>query len=568
MPPEEQQLHEEIVFESKDEIVVETVEKIEGDSVEANNHESNIILAYHELPVSTSSVQHEPPNSRQAPGPPSSRQAPEPPSNTQPPELPSSARPPEPPSDARPPELPPSMEHGPQNHAPAAHPGSTPPEYDAGERKSRGSKSGSSKKKHVSEHEHDEHKGKFWKRTRSAKGSGSSTFGTARTADRTSDVVFKEEEHKQRRSKKESKELKTKPGKTKSRTGSSDSEKDEKHAVHDNPAERPREATPTLERHSRGLPLPPEPSGHPLPVPPTPQRQMSAPDGTDDDNNYDTVEVRKTRSMERVVSAPPPSDDAYDTVQVKVGKPRAPSLDRDTAGDSGTYEVVSCGTSEIDYLYAEVQQSKEKDKTDEKNEETVTDENEDPEDPYSRIKFLKQQQAADNFEAYEAVEDPYSRIKNRAQEKVAEPPDLYEAVEKEQENRDDKNHKYATVNKGEVFQLLIDGENTADSHRNRSQSDTSGMQRPGDELGKRANFVHVMRSTTGEVTSSVEVTSVPIDYTYAKVDLSKKLRRHRNTEGDEGTEEEIFGSENPPPLPPAYASSRQMLIEMGRTSGR
>ena len=519
--------------------------------VEENNHTSQIPLSDNELPESTSTVQHVqhvPPNSTHPPEPAISVHT----------------------SDSQP--RPPSTEHVSPKDVDVVHPGTTSSEYETVECKTVSSKSGISKSKQGSEHEHDEHKGRFWKRTRSAKGISGSTSATDRSSD-----VFKDEEHKHR-SRKESKETKTKTGKTKSRTGSSGSDKDEKHVLHESPIERPREKTPTLERHSRGLPLPPGPSVPPLPVVPIPQRHFSAPGEVEDDNNYETVEVRKTKSMERVKGHPPsPSDDAYDTVQVKVGKPRALSLDHDTGEDSGNYEVVAFNKSEVDYLYAEVQQSKNKETTNEKNvEDTVAEETEeDPEDPYSRIKNLKlKEKVAEMSEALEDAEDPYSSIKNNMQEDDLEVSNLYEDVEKQKENRVDKNHKYASVDKKEVFQLMIDTENSADSERNRSKSDTTGLKRCRNEMDKRANSFHVVRSRTGEAVAKSEVTqankatTLPRDDTYAKVDLSKKTRRRNDTESSGDTEEERHDTEDPPPLPPAYVSSRQMKIEMGRNPGR
>ena len=97
----------------------------------------------------------------------------------------------------------------------------TQPEAESGHEMSRASKAGSSKKKHGSDSDNEEHKGRFWKRTRSSKNSSSS-------GDRTSDAVFQDEEHKNRRKK----ELKTKPGKTKRRTSSTDSEKEQKTTLH------------------------------------------------------------------------------------------------------------------------------------------------------------------------------------------------------------------------------------------------------------------------------------------------------------------------------------------------
>ncbi|XP_078381948.1 uncharacterized protein LOC144664651 isoform X2 [Oculina patagonica] len=581
--PEEQQIQEEIVFESKDAVVMETAEKIEGDSVDANNHKPQTTIAHYEPPPS--SVQHELPCSTQPPVSPSSTQH-VPPSGTR--RVSPSATPHEPQISSHP--HAPETEPGAHANSQPTQPSGSQPEAEAGERTSRASKAGSSKKKRGSEHEHEEHKGKFWKRTRSAK--GSSTSGTAKPvsakpvsaplSDRTSDAAFKEEEHKNRRSRKESKELKTKSGKTKGRTGSTDSEKDEKNVVHDDHIERAREATPTLERQTRGLPPPPGTSGPALPTRPVPQRQLSAPEGAEEDSNYETVDYgRKTKSLERFKAAPKPADDAYDVVEIKIGKPRDSSLDdydsvveRSTGAQrtSDIYEVVPDTDDTVDYLYSEVEKtgSETGKKIDIKNEKMVEDEKVDElEDPYSRIKYQKQLEAAGNSsELDKDVEDPYSKIKYPRQEEETENTELYEDIDKGQENGD-KNHKYSAVDKGEVLRLMIEsGTNMDSSDRNRSQSDAAALQQSGNELPRRPNTIHVVQSTKGEVTQTKgEVASVPFDYTYAEVDLSKKTRRPRNTESGEGTEEENYDSDNPPPLPPAYVSSRQIQIEMGRIAG-
>lgn len=568
------------MFESKDAVVMETAEKIEGDSVDANNHKPQTTIAYYEPPPS--SVQRELPCSTQPPVPPSSTQH-VPLSGTR--RVSPSGTPHEPPISTQPPA--PETEHGAQVNT---QPIGSQPEPEAGERTSRASKAGSSKKKRGSEHEHEEHKGKFWKRTRSSKGSSASgtakpvdrTSVSAQPGDRTSDAVFKEEEHKNRRSRKESKELKTKSGKTKGRTGSTDSEKDEKNALHDDHMERAREATPTLERQSRGLPPPPGTSGPALPTRPVPQRQLSAPDGIEEDSNYETVDYRKTKSLERFKAAPKPAVDAYNVVEIKVGKPRDSSLDDyDSVDERGTgaqrtsdiYEVVTDTNDTENYPYSEVEKTgnEKGKKVDVKDEKMVEDEDVgELEDPYSRIRYQKQLEAAENSaEPDEDVEDPYSKIKYPRQEEETENTELYEDIDKGQENGD-KNHKYAAVNKGEVLRLMIESDtNTESSDRNRSQSDAAVLQRSGNELPRRPNTIHVVRSTKGEVTQTEgEVVSAPFDYTYAEVDLSKKTRRPRNTEGGEITEEENYDSDNPPPVPPAYVSSRQIQIEMGRIAGQ
>lgn len=519
---------------------METAEKIEGDSLEADSHKPRTTITHYEPPPS--SVQHEPPHSAQPPRPSSSTQH-GPPTGT---------------------------EHGPPVTTETSVSTSTQPvqangaqpEAESGNGISRALKAGSSKKKRGSDSDHEEHKGKFWKRTRSTK--NSNTPGTA------SDAVFQDEEHKTRRSRKESKELKTKFGKTKRRTSSTDSEKDEKSALHDDHTERPRVTTPTLEGHPRGLPLPPSTSSPARPARSVPQRQLSAPEGVEEDN-YETVEVRKTKSMERVKASYPPEGDNYDVVQDKVGKPRLPSLDNDLTEEIGTgartsdiYETVDdAGTNDAgNYLYAEVEKTgKEKGKS----EEVVANDDVDEEDPYSKIKYGKQQEAEENSED---EEDPYSKIKYPKSEEEMESSELYEDVEKNQENPD-KNHKYAAVDKVEVLRLMNqDGTITESNDRKRSQSDAVVLRRTENELPKRPNTVHVVRTTKGEVTQAEgEVTSAPFDYTYAKVDLSKKTKRRRSTEGEETTEEETWESDIPPPLPPAYVSSRQIQIEMGRTAG-
>jgi len=269
--------------------------------------------------------------------------------------------------------------------------------------------------------------------------------------------------------------------------------------------------------------------------------------------------------MERVKAADPPKYDTYDEVQEFVGKPRQPSLDYDSLDGIGTdpaatdlYDVVvDAETRDTgDDLYAEVEKpGNEKDK----NEEVVAngDANGDEEDPYSRIGTLKQREKAENSESNGDEEEPHP-----------ENSELYEDVDKTQENPD-KNHKYSAVDKEEVFRLMNqDGTNTDSSDRKRAQSDAVVLRRPENELPKRPNTVHVVRTTKGEVTHAEgEAASALFDYTYAKVDLSKKTRRRRNTEGEETHEEEAEDSDIPPPLPPAYISSRQVQIEMGRTAG-
>ena len=505
---------------------METVDKIDGDSLEVNNHQTRTTITYYELPPSN--VQ-----SFGAPG----------------------STPPEPPTGTEygPPV---TTETGlPSKNQPVQANG-TQPEAESGHEISQALKAGSSKKKHGSDSDNEEHKGRFWKRTRSAKSSTSS--GTARSADRTSDAVFQDEEHKNWHSKKDSKELKTKSGKTKRRTSSTDSEKDQKTTLRDEHTERPRETTPTLERPIRNLPLPPGTSSSALPAGPVPQRQFSAPEG--EDNTYEQVEVRKTKSMERVKAILPPEFATFDAVQESDGKPRLPSLDHDSpdgidtgARTSDLYETVDDAlTSETgDDLYSEVDKSGNEEA---KNEDVVTNKDVIEEDVYSRI---KERDGADNSEPNGDEEKSYP-----------ENSELYEDVENTQENSD-TNHKYSAVDKEEVMRLMIqDGTNTESSERQRSQSDAVVLRRSENELPKRPNTVHVVRTKKGEVTQAEgEAASVPFDYTYAKVDLSKKTRRRRNTEGEETNVEDTWDTDIPPPLPPAYVSSKQIQIEMGRTAG-
>ena len=387
-------------------------------------------------------------------------------------------------------------------------------------------KNGKKKSGSKLEYEHEEHKGKFWKRSRSSQ-------KTTQAPDdhRTSEGVFRDEEHKHdRRSRKESKEQKAKSSKSKDRKGSTESE--EKKTLNEHHHERPREATPTLERHSRGLPAPPPPpgfSGSALPDRPIPQRQTSAPDGTRlvEDDNYEMVEMRKVKSVEKIELT---ADDNYDTVQVEERKPRLPvsvydSINADESSSqrvSDIYEIVE-GTEQPDGddLYAEVEGDEGNTNENKRNlcgEETEGDE--DPEDPYSRIKKMKEN---------EALEDS----------------DLYEEVEERQEN-------------GETNGAL-DGKDVA-SIRNRSKSDTTGLKRLENEFVKRSNTIDVVRTKEGHVTPTP-----PMDYLYAEVDLSKKTKRNPSTGDDTG--EEVWSDNNPPPLPPVYVSSKQIQIEMREKEG-
>lgn len=387
-------------------------------------------------------------------------------------------------------------------------------------------KNGKKKRGSKHEHEHEEHKGKFWKRSRSSQ---KTTQGP--NEHRTSGVVFTDEEHKHdRRSRKESKEQKTKSFKSKDGKGSTESE--EKKTLNEHHHERPREATPTLQRHSRGLPAPPPPpgfSGSTLPDRPIPQRQTSAPDGTRliEDDNYEMVEMRKVKSVGKINLI---ADDNYDTVLVEERKPRLPvsvydSINVDESSSqrvSDIYEIVE-GTEEPDDedLYDEVEDDE---GNANENKRALCDEeaegDEDPEDPYSRIKKLKENEALEDL-------------------------DLYEEIEKRQEN-------------GETNGVL-DGKDLG-AIRSRCKSDTTGLKRRENEIVKRSNTIDVVRTKEGQVTSTP-----PMDYLYAKVDLSKKTKRNPSNGDDTG--EEVWTDNIPPPLPPVYLSSKQIQIEMREREG-
>lgn len=383
------------------------------------------------------------------------------------------------------------------------------------------------KKKRSSKHEHDqeEHKGRFWKRTRSSKKSAAST-----DTKRTSDTVLRAEEeqkHHDRRSKKGSKEHKGKAGKPNERKSSSESE--ERKPSDEHRTERPREKTPTLDRHSRGLPTPPLPPappgshGHTLPDRPLPERQSSAPDGTglEEDNNYEIVERRKTRSVENIDLA---TDEKYDAVRIEVEKPRTVrsavesiNVERpDSWRGSDIYEIVE-ETSQAEDLYDEVENSKK--------ENSEKDEDEDPEDPYSRIKKLKEMEVLENLELYEEVD-------TKPEIEVTSPDQVVVNIDKE-------------------------------SIRNRCKSDTAGLQKPNNEFIRRCHTIDVVRERQGvDASSEGKVSNALVDYLYAKVDLSKKKKRL--AESHTGEE---WSDDNPPPLPPVYISSKQIQIEMGTVEG-
>ena len=392
------------------------------------------------------------------------------------------------------------------------------------------------KKKRSSKHDHEseEQKGKFWKRTRSSKKNSSSSNDQG-----TSDGVFKdsEQKHNNRRSRKESKEHKVKLQKSKDRKSSTDSE--EKKTLDEEHRQRPRELTPTLERHSRGLPAPPPPGvshGSALPDRPIPQRQISAPGGTglEEDNNYETVEVRKTKSVERIeVNA----DDNYDAVRVEDGKPRPPSsapdsVKRDNSGsrrDSDIYEVVDVTSRGqlVDELHDKVEGDERRNKEQKQapcDEEMGEDE--DPEDPYSRIKFLRNSVGSDNSDVYEEIDKSL-----KSDEKII-------------------------ADSGAKNELL--DVTDIESIRNRSKSDSASLKRPENDFFKRSNTIDVVRPKEGEVTK-------PLDYIYAQVDLSKKTKRGTSAESD--TAGEVWDDNNPPPLPPVYVSSTQIKFEVERSGG-
>lgn len=383
------------------------------------------------------------------------------------------------------------------------------------------------KKKRSSKREHDqeEHKGRFWKRTRSSKKSAAST-----DTKRTSDTVLRAEEeqkHHDRRSKKGSKEHKGKAGKPNERKSSSESE--ERKPSDEHPRERPREKTPTLDRHSRGLPTPPLPPappgshGHTLPDRPLPERQSSAPDGTglEEYNNYEIVERRKTRSVENIDLA---TDEKYDAVRIEVEKPRTVrsavesiNVERpDSWRGSDIYEIVE-ETSQAEDLYDEVENNKK--------ENSEKDEDEDPEDPYSRIKKLKEMEVLENLELYEEVD-------TKPEIEVTSPDQVVVNIDKE-------------------------------SIRNRCKSDTAGLQKPNNEFIRRCHTIDVVRERQGvDASSEGKVSNALVDYLYAKVDLSKKKKRL--AESHTGEE---WSDDNPPPLPPVYISSKQIQIEMGTVEG-
>lgn len=488
-------------MESKDDVVVETAQSVEGDAVDAGNH-----VALYDEPVvsvqpvpsqSVTGVQHVVAKSVE--------------------HVPVSAQ-----------HVENHLQHVPTNVQEV--PPTSVDHVTEGDHKS-------GKKKRGSKHdrENEEQRGKFWKRTRSSKknAAGSNDQGTA-------DGVFKDIEHKHsdKRSRKESKEQKAKLHKSKDRTSSTDS--DEKKALDEDHHQRPREATPTLDRHSRGLPAPPPPGvshGSALPERRVPQRQISAPGGTglEEDNDYETVDVRKTKSVERVEVT---VDDNYDTVQVEDGKPRPPSsaqnlLEVDNSGskrDSDLYEVVE-GTSHgllNDELYDKVEGDERRNKEQKQPlcDEEMDEDEEDPEDPYSRIKMLRERIGSDNSDVYEEIDKGLKSDENTVEDSVA------------------KNG-------------LLDVTDT-ESLRNRSKSDSAGLRRPENDFFKRSNTIDVVRPKEGEVARS-------LDYVYAQVDLSKKTKRGANLESDTG--EEKWGDNNPPPLPPVYVSSKQIKIEMERNEG-
>lgn len=456
--PQHQSFQEEIAIEVKDNHFVETVEKIEGDAVDGSNHISVYEPTVSVKPLSEESVHNLAPDR--------------------------------------------SQDHVVQQQHVLTNVDRVTEADQKSEKKKRGSKN---------EQDHEEHKGKFWKRSRGSKHDH-----------RNSDGVFKDDEHKyhDRRSRKESKEAKVKSGKSKDRKGSTDS--DEQKALDEESCERPKEAVLTLERHARGLPAPPPPPLHSpvhlLPVRPMSHRQLSDPCATaSEDANYETVEIRKAKSAETLEFS---SDDNYDNVRFEAEKRRLPVSMYDSIRveeswslkDSDLYEIVeNTSLSTKEDLYAEVPGDEEEPALCEDADE---DESEDPEDPYSKIKQLRAKEVLENSE-------PYEEIVNRAANVL---PD---------------------------FDVSVD-------FRRRAKSDTFGLKRTGNEFIIRSNTIDVVRPRAGEVSPSVEDL-------YAKVDLSKKTRRAPNTE--KGTREEEWSDDNPPPLPPVYISSKQIQVEMLQLEG-
>ena len=360
---------------------------------------------------------------------------------------------------------------------------------------------------------HEEHKGKFWKRSRGSK------YGH-----KTSDGVVKDDEKKHnRRSRKESKEQKAKSGKTKDSKGSV--ENGEKKVQNEHHGETPKEAISSLERHARGLPAPPPPPPHPPfhspPVHPMPLRQCSDPgENWVADGNYETVDVRKAKSQEILEFS---REDNYDTVQVEGKKIRSPTSfyqsvkgqeERWSITDSDIYEIVKdTKTSVKDGLSTKVTGNEE-------------------ENSLKKLQLCIEVEEDEN----QGVEDPYSKIKKL----ISTETETNEEVQNLQQQGDAKG--------------LIDSD-----FRNRSKSDTSFLKKSGNDFFVfRSNTFNGVRTRGDNVSPSIEAL-------YAKVDLSKKTTRSSGDENE--TAEEPWSDANPPPLPPVYISSQQIKIEMHQVKG-
>ena len=376
------------------------------------------------------------------------------------------------------------------------------------------------KKRHDSkaERDHDEHKGKFWKRSRGSK-----------REHRTSDGVVKDDEkkHHNRRSRKESKEQKAKPGKAKDRDSKGPVDNGQKKVQNEDHGEKPKEGTSSLERHPRGLPAPPPPPPpphppfHSSPGRPITVRQCSDPGETwVADENYDTVEVRKTKSHEVLEFT---CEDDYDIVGVEDKKSWSPiPLYESVKGEEKRWSI-----SESD-IYEIVQDTKEPAKDDLH---TKVTGNED-ENNLKQLPVCTEVEEDEN----QVKEDPYSRIKKL----ISMETEANEEVKNAQQQGDAEG--------------LINND-----FRNRSKSDTSFLKKSGNDFFVvRSNTFNVGRTRGHNVSPSIEAL-------YAKVDLNKKTTRSSGDENE--TAEEPWSDANPPPLPPVYISSQQIKIEMNQFKG-
>ena len=372
---------------------------------------------------------------------------------------------------------------------------------------------GDIRRSETDETEHEEHRaGKFWKRSRNSKNRGSPSFSH-------SDTVFREEEHKDRRSRK--------PDKVKV----NESENTERKLSQDSKEQ--------VECHSRELPPPPgEHSAPALPVRPIPSRQFSVPDGSAEEN-YEEVEVRRTKSVDSPYIL---ADDLYDAVRNEGVNVRPSSASYEVIGSarnrdaSDIYDVVD--EPMVDDLYWTVADTE---KEDRELEMRTNDIGSLGNDSYEGVQ-----------QEDEEAENPYSKVNTSSAE-------LYEEVDKAKGN--DKLRAVET--KTDVHGVLVVEVNSA---RARTQSEGAKLQRNAvDEEAKRPHTIHVMQSPTEE-------SHTPFDYLYAKVDLSKKLKNRSAAEGGSSQAQTIgeeweATSELPPPLPPPYVSTKQMKIEMGWTEG-